>query len=454
MKFNGYLWKSSMQRIVLLVFATAVLVSPVFAQGFSVEGKSDQSVVGAGPFVSLEGRFSIALPQQTNGFRPLTINSEVGKMTGDAYNWTMKEGSYTAGFVDIAQPMEDAVASGRLFAGIRDGLVAWAGTKNGKLIGERPMTFDKHPALEVKLEFPDRLLWQRFYVVSNRLFQVLLSMRTEQRPYEAVAVKVLDSFKILSDEEVSSALKAQLAAAEPAPLPQTPVVARVGSDAADNSLRGAVKTVAKYNEDLSGTWSTQGRIPSSIEAYDKSGNLTRTEQYDYKGNLSTITVYGYLDGARVSSRKSIERNYNPPPIAVRSAPGEAEKKYDARYSNKFTFRYDEQKRLVEETVFFNNGETAYRDVYKYSANQRELLSYSRDGALSGRYLFSSDDKGNEVEKTEFNIRDGSVREKYSYAFEFDAKGNWIKRVVSTWVTKDGKSYFAPKYAEYRTITYY
>lgn len=76
--------------------------------------------------------------------------------------------------------------------------------------------------------------------------------------------------------------------------------------------------------------------------------------------------------------------------------------------------YDEQERLVEETVFFSNGETAYRDVYKYSANQRELLSYSRNGALSGRYLFTSDDKGNEVEKTEFNTRDGSVREKYSY----------------------------------------
>ncbi|HET6976950.1 MAG TPA: hypothetical protein VFI24_11540 [Pyrinomonadaceae bacterium] len=441
-------------KVVLLLLATTIFVSPVFAQGFSVESKGDPSVVGAGPFVSLEGRFSIALPKQISGFRPLALDSPAGRMRGDAYNWTMKEGNYIAGFVDSPQSMENPDSIARLFAGIRDGLAAWATSKGGKLAGERQMMFDKHPGLEMKLEFPERVLWQRFFVVSNRVYEVLLNLTTDQRPNEAVAVKVLDSFKILSEAEVSAALKAEAAAAEPAPLPQEPVVARVGSDAADDSLRGAVKTVAEYVEDWTGTWSTQGRKPSSTKAYNKGGNLTRAEQYDYKGNLSSITVYGYLDGARVSSDKSIERNYNPPPIVSRAAPGAVEKKSDSRYSNKFTYRYDEQKRLIEKTVFFNNGDTAYRSVYKYSANQSEYLSYSREGALNQRFLYTLDDKGNEVEKTEFKASDGSVREKYSYAYEFDAQGNWIKRVVSKWVTKDGKSYFAPQYAEYRTITYY
>jgi hypothetical protein len=447
---NGF----SFQRIVLIVFAMTAIASQVFPQGFRVESKSSPSVVGAGPFVSLEGRFSIALPQGINGFRPLAIDSPAGKMSGDAYIWKMKEGSYTAGYVDAPQSMEDADSSAQIFTSIRNGLAAWAGSKNGKLISDRQMELDKHPAVEVKLEFPEALLWQRCYVVSNRLYQIVLVVSKDQRPYEAVAVKVLDSFKILTEAEVASALKAKAAAAEPSPLPQEPVAARDGSDATDNHLRGEVKTVFDENEDLSGTWTVAGRKPSSMEYYNKGGNLTKTQSYDYKGNLSDITVYGYIDGTRVSSFKQIEQNYNPPPIVGASPPGATKPKYDSRYSNKFAFRYDGQKRLVEKTWFLSSGQISIRYVYKYSGNQREELVYSADGSLNQRYVVVLDDKGNEIEETYFETRDGSVRAKYSYAYEFDAKGNWIKRVTSKSVTKDGKSSFVPESVNYRTITYY
>ena len=44
-------------------------------------------------------------------------------------------------------------------------------------------------------------------------------------------LKVLDSFKIISDADVSAALKAKEAEAEPDPLPQEPFVPRLRSDA-------------------------------------------------------------------------------------------------------------------------------------------------------------------------------------------------------------------------------
>ena len=447
---NGF----SFQRTVLIVFAITALASQVLAQGFRVDSKTSPSVVGAGPFVSLEGRFSIALPQGANSFRPLAIETPAGKMTGDAYNWAMKEGSYTAGYVDAPQSMEDSDSNARMFAGIRDGLAAWATSKNGKLISDRRMELDKHPAMEVKLEFPAALLWQRCYVVSNRLYQIVLVVNTDQRPHEAAAVKVLDSFKILTEAEVAAGLKAEAAAAEPSPLPQEPVAARVGSDAADSGLHGEVKTVLQESEDLTGTWSVQGRKLSAMDYYNQGGNLTKAESYDYKGNLGEITVYGYIDGARVSKSKSIEREYNPPPIVIASPPGAVQPKSDSRYSTKYTYRYDDQKRLVEKNWIMSNGVTASRDVYKYSGNQLEMLGYSGDGSLNRHSVTILDDKGNEVEETEFGAKDGSVRNKYSYSYEFDAKGNWIKRVTSKWVTKDGKSSFVPQYVDYRTIKYY
>ena len=308
--------------------------------------------------------------------------------------------------------------------------------------------------LEVKLELPQAVFWQRCYVASSRLYQIVLIVRPEQLADEAVALKVLDTFKILTEAEVSEAKKAKAAAAEPSPLPQEPEVARVGSDATDDGLHGGVKSVFEESEDLSGTWSVQGRKPGSKESYNKTGNLTKKELYDYKGNLSEITVYGYVDGTRVSNSKAIEQSYNPPPVIVSSPPGAAKPKSDSRYSTKFTFRYDAQKRLVEKTWFQNNGDVRIRYVYKYSGNQREELVYAADGSLNQRYISLLDDKGNEVEETSFDTSDGSIRNKYSYAYEFDQKGNWIKRVTSKALTKDDKPSYVQSSVNYRTITYH
>ena len=137
-----------------------------------------------------------------------------------------------------------------------------------------------------------------------------------------------------------------------------------------------------------------------------------------------------------------------------AAPGSAPKKYDSRYANKYTFRYDDQKRLIEKSWLLSSGETTTRNVYKYSGNQRETLRYTRDGSLMQRLVETVDDKGNTIEETEFETLDGPSKDKYSYTYELDAQGNWTKRVESKWVTKDGKSSFVAKYVRYRTLTYY
>lgn len=440
-------------QLMVLIALGLALAKPALAQGFTVEGPTRPSVVEGGTFVSMQGRFTIALPQRTHGFKPLSFNTAAGRAVGDAYNWTMKEGSFIVGYVDAPQLLETPEMSKQVFAGIRNGMDNAAHSQNGRLISQRETGFDGHPALELKLEFPARISWHRYYLISRRLYQVQLVLQTEQRIYEDLAVKVLNSFKVLSDDEVSAAQRAKAAEAEPSPLPQAPVISRVSSDARDAALHGMVKTVFEEDEDRSGTWSVQGRKPNSMEYYNARGDLTRRESYDYKGNLSEITVFGYLDGARVSRRKSIQREYNPPPMIIASPSG-TRPKSDPGYSNKFAFRYDEHKRLIEKTWFLNNGEVSIRYVYKYSENQREELVYSADGSLNQRYLSVLNEKGTEVERTSFEMKDGSIRAKYKYAYEFDAQGNWIKRSTSKWVTKDGTSYYEPAYVDYRTITYY
>ena len=116
-----------------------------------------------------------------------------------------------------------------------------------------------------------------------------------------------------------------------------------------------------------------------MDYYNERGNLTRRESYDYKGNLSEITVYGYLDGARVADWNTIPRDYNPPLIMIASPPGEAKPKYDPRYKTKYAYRYDDKNRLAEKISWVMTGSCRFRYVYKYSGNQREDLAYSAGG---------------------------------------------------------------------------
>jgi hypothetical protein len=243
------------------------------------------------------------------------------------------------------------------------------------------------------------------------------------------------------------------AGTEQNPLPQEPVAERARTDAEDNNLHGSVKTVYQEREDLSGS-ASEGRRPNSMEYFNNHGNLTKTELYDYKGNLSDVMLYGYIDGARVMTRKTIEHEYDPPlGVGTAEPPGAAKPKVDPRYSNKITFKYDDQKRLIEKTWFLNNGNLTLRHVYKYSGNQLDHLVYTPDGSLNYHSVSILDDKGNEIERTDF-IGEASIEGKYTFSYEFDKNGNWTKQTAAKAVTKDGKSIMEPSYIVYRTIVYY
>lgn len=433
-----------MLRIALIVAIAVSLLLPVQREA--------PSVVGAKTFVSLEGRFSILLPDH-KGFGPLTIPTPFGEARGDLYHWETKEATFGVGHADAALSLDGAVARKQFFDTAAERFNKVAASNNGNVAAVKQITLDKYPGIEQRVDLFTGSVVQRTYIASRRVYEIVAVLRNSQRVYETVALGVLDSFKILSEADVAAKLAQEAAKAEPRQLPQTPVAQRAGTDASDEGLRGPVKTVLTESDDLSGTWSVQGRKKNSFDTYNEQGNKLRTELYDYKGNLDRITVYGFIDGHRVSVSKTIERDYNPPPVAMAPAPGAAIKKSDPRFDNRYEFKYDEKKRLTEKTWLQSNGDVWLRYVYKYTGNQKEELVYSENGSLNQRYLYTLDDKGNKIEQTFFG-RDGSVEEKQAYTYEFDAKGNWIKRTTSRMLTKNGTAQLQPYSVYFRTITYY
>lgn len=368
------------------------------------------------------------------------------------FNWRTAQGTFIVGYVDrpeIVEPMGK-----RALDFLRDSAMTGLEGK-AKLVSETDISLEGHPGRQLKIEFSDGITIARIYLVSNRVYQAVGSLSADKKNQEQEVIKILDSFKLLSQANVDAELKSKIAAATPRPLPQEPVAKRLKSDAEDEGLKGRVKTVFTESEDLSGTWAVSKRKPSSMQYFNEQGNLTKRESYDYRGNPSDITVYGYLDGERASDFNSINYEYNPPPVMI-SAPaaGQATPKYDPRYSYKFKYKYDEKGNLIEKVWYGNDGKLWLRYTYKYKGNQKEEMVYAEDSSLNQKYLYTLDDKGNEIEEIVYEVRDNSIRDKYSYSYEFDAKGNWIKQTTSKWVTKDGKSRFEPYSVTYRTITYY
>lgn len=448
-----------MKNLARLSFLLAILVGSsalTFAQGFSVEKKkppSPDSLKGADSFMSLEGRFSIALPQQISGYGPLSEDTPNGRVTyGDAYNWLLEGARFDVLSAEKVKPVADTAEAKALLSRMAEGMKAEVTQKGGKLLSDTEISIAGYPGRELRFESSDASLINRIYFVGSHLYQVTAFFKKDAKLQESV-VKILDSFKLLTPEEVNAARAKKAAEAAPAPLPQEPVTKKLKSDAEDEGLKGGVKTVFTEREDLSGTWVVGRRKPSAMDYYNERGNITKRESYDYKGNLFEVSTYGYLDGERAMNDKTVQYEYDPPPIAV-AAPSQAKSKYDPRYHYKLRYKYDDKGRLAEEMWYSNNGSLWLRYVYNYKGDEKETLVYDEHGKLNQKYAAKFDAKGNEVEETYYDVNTGKVDEKYSYTYEYDPKGNWMKRTTSKWVEKDGKGQFTPDSVTYRTLTYY
>lgn len=437
-----------------------IAVSVAFAGAHSSAAQTPSSVsesaslAAGGNFMTIEGKFAIALPGRTHGFQRLSIPTPFGVAKGDAYVWQLKEGSFIVGYADATQPVDTPEVSKQLFDLLRASMKRLADENTGALRQDKVFELDKHPAIEQRVDLFTGSMIQRTYLVSRRIYQTLSIVKTYQREFEPTVIKALDSFRILADADIAAKRAEDIAKAEPSPLPQEPPAKRAGNDASDGNLVGRVKSVLEESQDLTGTWAVQTKKRDSFDQYNDEGYFLRRELYDYKGNLDTIKVYGYIDGNRVSRSNSIRHEYNPPPLMVSNAPNSPEKKTDTRYETRYEFKYDDDKRLTEVKWFLSNGDLTYRVVYKYDGKRVETLIYSSSGELNQNYVALIDEKRNEIERTARDPRDGAVGTKYVYQYEYDSKGNWIKRTTSKEVTRNGSSALEPQYVDFRTITYY
>src|SRR5215203_5886044 len=92
-----------------LAFLLAIIIALLpFVQ------QQQPSIVGAPGFVSLEGRFSISLPER-NGFTSLSFPTPFGVARGDLYRWQTKEGTFGVGYAEASKPLNDPAVAKQVF---------------------------------------------------------------------------------------------------------------------------------------------------------------------------------------------------------------------------------------------------------------------------------------------------------------------------------------------------
>jgi hypothetical protein len=398
-------------------------------------------------FVSLDGGFTIALPQITNGMNSIKPATGVSK-GGIQFIWKAGQAVFVANVTErIVAPKN---IKQELEAIVGNFIQTQEQTNIVKLIDKKEISLGGMPGTEARLRIgADAKGIVRFYIVDKRVFGLAASFKDGED--EISQLQILNSFKLIDKK---TAIAKKLQEVTPNALPQLPVVKKTKSDAEDDGLKGKVRLVSESREDLTKTSNSSGMKLSFENYYDERGNQVKYIYYDYRSNPDSITVYGFIDGMRVSDTGWMHYEYNPPPPPIIPAVKETPKPIDLRYGIKYEYKYDEKNRLKEISTYNNKGEFNSRIIYIYIGNKLEKTSYGRDAKVNSKTIEIFDDKGNLIETT----RVGNEKypdSKYIYTYEsFDKKGNWTKRKVSGKAGQYNGGYKDLQYIEYRTITYF
>jgi hypothetical protein len=224
-------------------------------------------------------------------------------------------------------------------------------------------------------------------------------------------------------------------------------------------LKGPVKTVSVERVVLGGPWARQAEGPRDIAdsaTYDAEGNLINDEVYDAVGTLLLKRVFSTGGADKVvdtyAAPKSDPPNLGGGDITRPADPPKEGPRLILRASERYKYKYDDKGNIRELTIE-GEGRVKIRAVYKLTRGRKEWLYYTDGKDPYYRRVDTLDARGNVVQYEEFDTV--GMEAKYSYtAYEFDARGNWVRRVRSAWTTEEGKPRFVPVHVEYQTIVYF
>jgi hypothetical protein len=235
-----------------------------------------------------------------------------------------------------------------------------------------------------------------------------------------------------------------------------PASAQWKTDRELDQLTGPVKTIVVEDAKIIygfGQYIEGPRSHSRTTTYDPNGKKIRENPKPHScgtGDLFNSKVDVFTDADNRTRTEVIYDESNKP-------------------VSKHVWSYDEQGRLIDWSIYkglfidwsiINSALTGElmlegRWVYTYDerGNRTKAVRLDHAGRMERGEYYVYDEMNNPIERASLEA-DSTAQDKLSYNYEYDLRGNWIKKTTSVWVVKDGRSYIEPAEVTYRTITYY
>jgi hypothetical protein len=178
--------------------------------------------------------------------------------------------------------------------------------------------------------------------------------------------------------------------------------------------------------EASGTHSKFTYLPDRIAyVYDSVGNLVTENGFNSQGKLVNKSDYGYDEKRRKIRRASM--SYHP---EERSKP------------HQWTYDYYENGLVKEERAFADEGAgfrptdslgAPHRKFIMYNSQNKPavVLRYNVNDALAGLESIVYDERGNELEETEYDST-GALKNRTKYSYRFDKFGNSVVQKTYEW----------------------
>jgi hypothetical protein len=422
-----------MKIIAQLLLFTFILAAAAFGQQIASKG-----------YASPDGGFSVQLPPgaESAGAGHLSA-ANTGMGEGEFHRWGAGKIVFEAGWIKYgtersADKNLDTAGADVLFAEKQNGVAP---------LTDKPLPADAargwRKGRELVFEANSTVSLYRIYAADDRLIRLRVITQNDSTLLQTAYI-FLNSLKLGTREQLYAARVREIT---PAELPQTKPAQFFKPDAADMA-RGKVKTIVEEVEVARSNASPAATRYRKFEhTFDAGGALTRSISYDVEGLPDRLTVYGFVDGNRVS-----KSGYNAPQVPRAAQPG---KTRDERFDTRVAEKYDPAKRVTERTFFDNDGVQFLRSIYAYRTGGVEISEYRKNGTPDSTISKLLDAKGNETESTTRYLGANPSELHYTYKYSlFDPQGNWTKREVSYERKEAGKIVSTSSYTEYRTIMYW
>jgi antitoxin component YwqK of YwqJK toxin-antitoxin module len=264
-----------------------------------------------------------------------------------------------------------------------------------------------------------------------------------------------------------------------------------GTDWSRHHLRGRVLYAHLDVADLAHKareWVEEDRRPLNTIAFNEDGYVVKEILYNLHGGVSQIGSMKY--DVHGNQRESLFKNprggllsslvceYDEAGKLLECVSTQAE---GLIIKQRCRPLYNKAGKKIEETWFYEDGTLNRKYVYRYRLTgevvQQVLCKYDDEGSLEEKHVTIYDEQGNVLEASCFDREGrkiaGPIRYRYSdegveieaatislkgdlysttsYHYDFDALGNWIKRLE---VFKTNDSGFETRVITYRTLEYY